>query len=185
MISNSQTKQTISDLLRISTGIILILYLFVPMGIFYFHEGGYSGSNGIRPLYGFFVTTSYFCAIIGVIMVLYNKLPLKNKISFPKFLSISAIMIFLFNLIFLFILTPKDIIYSLRDIGWIPYGEDLDVECFYGPVCFIIASFNLLLLSWFVTTKQKFVQYTLILLMIFLEFLFILFFLFRNFHNII
>ena len=159
MVINSETKHTISNLIRIYTGIVLLFSLFLPMGLYFFHEGDTSA----HPLYGFFVSTSYLCVVIGVIMILYNKLPFTNNVPFTKFLYMAALSILIFEwTINLFLLNASDTIIFLSDLGWIPYGEDLEIEFYSGFIFYTIVSFTLLSLRWFIISKRKSAFYALV-----------------------
>ncbi len=148
---DSVVRHRVADLARISIGIGLVLSFFLPMGMYFYHEG----DTSFHPLYGFLVTTSYLGVVIGVIMILYYKLPFFNNMPFPKFLKISIVLILGFDWIVNILLLDGGILVDY----WHHHmnsgeGSCLSVEHYNGSIFFMITSFALFSLRLFHTKRE-------------------------------
>lgn len=175
MEMNSMAKKRGADLLRISIGIGLILSFFLPMGIYYYHDG----DTSFHPFYGFLVTTSYLGVVIGVIMIFYYKLPFFRDFPLPKFLYKATILILAFDwIVNILILDGGILVDYWHHIMW-GEGSDISVEFYNGSIFFMITSFVLFSLRLYHTKRETSVLpillFSLFLFFIGLVFRFLLF----------
>ena len=148
---DSVVRQRVADIARISIGIGLVLSFFLPMGIYFYHEGDTSD----HPLHGFLVITSYLGVVIGVIMIFYYKLPFFSDFHFPKFLKISIVLILGFDwIVNIFILDGGILVDYWHHHMMGGEGSDLDTEFYNGSIFFIITSFALFSLRLFHTKRE-------------------------------